>query len=88
MVTCSSILAWKNSMDKRSLAGYSPWGRKKLDMTEHMHTCTQTHTHTHTHRDSDRRGDQGWDRDVQQLGAQRVPTQEGVYRRDGSLGRG
>ena len=24
-----------NSMDKRSLAGYSPWGHKELDMTEH-----------------------------------------------------
>lgn len=34
--------------------------------------------------DSDRRGDQGWDRDAQRLGAQRVPTQEGVHRRDGS----
>lgn len=37
-----------------------------------------------THRDSDRRGDQGRDRDVQRLVAQRVPTQEGVHRRDGS----
>ena len=47
MVTCSSILAWKNFMDKRSLVGYSPWGRKELDMTEHMHADTHTHTHTH-----------------------------------------
>ena len=30
-----------NSME-RSLAGYSPWGHKESDMTEH------THTHTHT----------------------------------------
>ena len=26
----------ENSMDKRSLAGYSPWGRKELDMTEQI----------------------------------------------------
>ena len=31
---------------QRSLAGYSPWGCKELDMT--MRTCTHTHTHTHT----------------------------------------
>ena len=29
-------------MDKRSLAGYSSWGQKEMDMTDH------THTHTHT----------------------------------------
>ena len=29
---------------QRSLAGYSPWGLKELDMTERP-----THTHTHTH---------------------------------------
>ena len=28
----------KNSMAKRRLADYSPWGRKKVDMTEHA--CT------------------------------------------------
>ena len=27
--------------------GYSPWGGKELDMTEH------THTHTHTHKVED-----------------------------------
>ena len=27
----------ENSME-RSLAGYSPWGRKELDSTEHTHT--------------------------------------------------
>ena len=32
---------------QRSLAGYSPWGRKELDMTERL---THTHTHTHTTR--------------------------------------
>ena len=35
----------ENSMGKRSLAGYSPWGCKELDMTEQL-----THTHTHTHK--------------------------------------
>ena len=29
---------------QRSLAGYSPWGHKESDTTEHTHT----HTHTHT----------------------------------------
>ena len=26
--------------------GYSPWGLKELNMTEHAHTHTHTHTHT------------------------------------------
>ena len=34
-----------NPMDKRILAGYSPWGHKESDMNEHAHL----HTHTHTH---------------------------------------
>ena len=36
---------------QRSLAGYSPWGRKELDVTECMcmWACAHTHTHTHTH---------------------------------------
>ena len=34
MATHSSILAWK-IQGHRSLAGYSPWGCKELDMTEH-----------------------------------------------------
>ena len=29
---------------QRGLAGYSPWGHKNLDMTEHAHTYTHTHT--------------------------------------------
>ena len=29
---------------QRNLAGYSPWGRKELDITVRL-----THTHTHTH---------------------------------------
>ena len=31
---------------QRSLAGYSPWGRKESDTTERL---IHTHTHTHTH---------------------------------------
>ena len=31
----------KNSMDKRSLEGYSPWGCKESDVTEHTHTQPQ-----------------------------------------------
>ena len=33
------------SQGQRSLAGYSPRGRKQLDTSE----CTHTHTHTRTH---------------------------------------
>ena len=40
-----------------SLAGYSPWGHKESDTTEHMHARTHIHTHTtklmkqYSHRD-------------------------------------
>ena len=37
MATHSSILAWRIPWilpRRRSLAGYSPWGRKESDMTE------------------------------------------------------
>ena len=37
----------KNPHGKRSLAGYSPRGRKELDSTEHAHTHT-THINTYT----------------------------------------
>ena len=37
MGTHSSILAWKIH-GERSLAGYSPWGRKESDATEPAHT--------------------------------------------------
>ena len=36
MATHSSTLAWKIPWT-RSLVGYSPWGRKELDMTEQLH---------------------------------------------------
>ena len=26
--------------EQRSLAGYTPWGREELDMTEHAHTVS------------------------------------------------
>ena len=45
MASHSSILAWKISWTER-LAGYSPWGRKEPDTTEHAHT----HTHTNAHK--------------------------------------
>ena len=32
------------SHGQRSLVSYSPWGSRKVDMTERL-----THTHTHTH---------------------------------------
>ena len=31
MATHCSILAWENLTGQRSLAGYSPWGRKESD---------------------------------------------------------
>ena len=30
-----------NPMDKRSLAGYCPWGHKESDTTKHMHSLLQ-----------------------------------------------
>ena len=40
MATHSSILAW-SPHGHRGLAGYSPWGRKELDMTERLSTAQQ-----------------------------------------------
>ena len=39
------VLLPGKSHGQRSLAGYSPWGCKELDRTEHI----RTHAHTHTH---------------------------------------
>ena len=39
MATHSGILAWRLPMDRGALAGYSPWGRKKSDRTERLHTA-------------------------------------------------
>ena len=36
MATHSSTLAWKIHR-QRSMVGYSPWGRKELDLTERLH---------------------------------------------------
>ena len=36
MATHSSTLAWKIH-GRRSMVGYSPWGRKESDMTEGLH---------------------------------------------------
>ena len=36
--TYSSILAWRTPMERR-LEGYTPWGRKELDMTEQLNTA-------------------------------------------------
>ena len=38
MTTHSSILAWKILWTKTSLQGFSPWGHKESDTTEHSHT--------------------------------------------------
>ena len=42
------------SHGQRSLAGYSPWGCKELDITEHVHMYTHRHAHTHTHIEKER----------------------------------
>ena len=41
----------ENPHGQRSLVGYTPWGRKELDMTAQLSTgmCKFTHTHTHTY---------------------------------------
>ena len=39
MAALSSILAWKISWTE-NLPGYSPWGPKELDTTEHIHNAT------------------------------------------------
>ena len=45
MATHSNILAWRmNPHGQRTLAGYSQWGRKELDMTGRL----STHTHLPT----------------------------------------
>ena len=43
MATHSSMIVVK-SHGQSSLVGYSPWGRKELDMTEHEHTNIYTHS--------------------------------------------
>ena len=45
MVTHSVFLPGK-SHGRRSLVGYSPWGRKESDVTEQLH-FTFTHVHTY-----------------------------------------
>ena len=45
MATHSSILAGK-SHGQRSLAGFSPGGRKVSDTTKQLSMHTHTHTHT------------------------------------------
>ena len=39
MATHTSILAWKISWTENP-PGYSPWGPKELDTTEHTHNAT------------------------------------------------
>ena len=45
MATHSSIPAWE-SHGRRSLAGYSPWGRRETDVTE-VTQHTQSHSVSH-----------------------------------------
>ena len=37
MATHCSILAWEIQWTEKSLVGYSPWGHKESDMTQHVH---------------------------------------------------
>ena len=41
VATHSSILAW-GAHEQRSLAGYSPYGRKESHITKELHTWTHT----------------------------------------------
>ena len=43
MATHSTILAWRIPMDREAWQGYSPWGRKKSDMTEQLSTHSTHH---------------------------------------------
>ena len=45
---------------QRGLVGYSLWGRKESDTTEHTHMYTHTHTHTHTHTQCTRHSAEAW----------------------------
>ena len=40
MAAHPSILAWKIPWTEEPGAGYCPWGRKELDMTERFHFTT------------------------------------------------
>ena len=42
MTTHSSILALENPQGERSLIGYSPWGRKDLNIIEQLRTAVHT----------------------------------------------
>ena len=46
--SCHSRILHGEFHGQRSLAGYSLWSYKELDMTEQL---THTHTHTHTHKE-------------------------------------
>ena len=48
MATHSSILAGKFH-GQRSLAGYSPWGPKESDTTEHEHACVYIYIYVYIH---------------------------------------
>ena len=41
-------LQHSESHQQRSLVGYSPWGHKESDMTEHEHTCTYHYNGHHS----------------------------------------
>ena len=41
------VLLPGKSHGRRSLVGYSPWGCKELDTTEHVRARAHAHTHTH-----------------------------------------
>ena len=46
MATHSSILAWEIH-GQSSLVGYSPWGHKESDTTDHIPTCNLPHPQVH-----------------------------------------
>ena len=44
----------ENSHGQRSLAGYSPWGRKKFNMTEHARVRARARARAHTGKSTSR----------------------------------
>ena len=39
MATHSSVLAWRTPIDRGAWQGYSPWGHKESNTTEHLSTA-------------------------------------------------
>ena len=45
----TSVLAWKNLMDRGDMAGYIPWGHRESDTTEQLNNNSVLQTHGQKH---------------------------------------